>query len=237
MSHSAGLVKLLHCRVLVLATTFALAALTLQAQTPRPDQLREEAGQLERRAQELRESGRVEAAEATLNEARALRERAERALGPRAELQRERRRLMAELRELRAAGREGEAAEVKERIVELERHLEEMEIRSENQRGPRPPMAERLRPGMPEVEARMHHLELAIENLRLAGLPQIADRLTGELERMREDAARRGRFQPEMPPGMVPEEALRQVRAELEEVRQQLGQMREQLEELSRQSR
>ena len=83
-----------------------------------------------------------------------------------------------------------------------------------------------------EMERRMHHLHVAIENLHAAGLHDVAERLEQELARARE---RQQTMAPprEMPPvvARVGEE-LRRMQAELEELRGQIRALREHIAEL-----
>jgi beta-lactamase regulating signal transducer with metallopeptidase domain len=83
----------------------------------------------------------------------------------------------------REAGREDEAGRILRQIEEIkrqaERHPERGPLHPE-ERAKRARMAERE-----EMERRMHHIRVAVENLRAAGLHEQAERLAQQMEHMR----------------------------------------------------
>ena len=195
---------------------------------PPPAELRERAEQLEEKVRDLKAAGRHDEAQQLLRELKEL--RSQPAIYREAdELEARRAELRSKLEALRAEGRERDAAEVKERLVQREREPE------------RPGQArmERPRPGPPGtpgpvprdregIERRMHHFELAIENLHAAGLPDIAERLARERERV----AQRLRAGPER--NAAVEEELGRLRAELNELHGAIQGLKARVEELHR---
>jgi HPt (histidine-containing phosphotransfer) domain-containing protein len=136
---------------------------------------------------------------------------------------RERERRLAEMREhasnLRREGRSAEA----ERVV---REIEEMEARNwEGNRPPgRPPGGPRDGGEVGELQRRLHHLHVAMENLRAAEMPDVAmevERRAREVRRQLEERARQPR-----PESERPREELEQLRREVAELRGQLEAMR-----------
>jgi len=160
--------------------------------------------------------------------------------------------LRGELKELQAAGKMDRAAEVKERLEQLEREFAKprepkpgqpkaerrIEVRVERliERGEEPVRGPEARA---EWERRRHHLEVALDNLRAAGLPELAERLAQGAERLR--ALRPGgpleRFRGLEPrPGPGPEgpgpalAQVRELRAEIAELREALGELNRRLD-------
>lgn len=99
-----------------------------------------------------------------------------------------------ELGELESLGREAEAREVRDRIGNLERRLDRLnrEGRDSGNRGPRSGPSEGPTPRQGKIE----HVRVAIDHLHAAGLHDVADRLSRELEvRQRRDGVGGGGFQ------------------------------------------
>jgi hypothetical protein len=198
------------------------------------------ADQLEERARDLKEAGRHEEARIAMQEARELRAQVERR-GPgglpeqeRQQLRQRRQELLRELDELRATGNEAEAASVKERILALERAAERRPgVRAERptpERGPERPEPREMR------ERRLHHVEVAIENIHAAGLHEVAEKLGEELRRQPEpmDRMQRGFFPADRPRIAAEVERLH---AEIRALHQGMRDLQERIEELARERR
>jgi hypothetical protein len=220
------------------------SSLNLQAGEPgSPEGLRRQAAELQEQVTDLKAAGRHEEAMRLQREIEELRGHAaelradrnrERRVERPSQAQPERRpvqeRERMEREEVLRAMHHVEVAELKHEIMRLR---EELAARS-----PRPPEprfnAPRRHPGEPdfapppfaadreERERRIHHVEVAIENLHAAGLHDIAERLAGELYRRRE----------RLPEPMPPAEALERVTHELHELRNQMEELRGNLREL-----
>ncbi len=145
-----------------------------------------------------------------------------------------------EIEELRGHGRNADA----DRLEERARQMKEKIAGAEGHRdlgpgGPKPLRPEHPRsPGQPgsgpsqEIERRLQHLKVAIENLHAAGLHEHAERLTQDAERMHQKLVEQQR-------GMVrgpefPKEPFQALQGEIQELRQSLQELRQQLEELRR---
>lgn len=156
------------------------------------------------------------------------------------EAKRELRKAQEALKDLREGGKEAEADEVERRVRKLESKLERLERAPDGDRGaepewggPRPPReGPEWPPEQPELERRLRHLKVAVDNLHAAGMHDVADKLAREGERMRRELGEDGRagLRGPMPPG--PE--MEQLRAELEELRGTVKQLQERVEALSR---
>ena len=170
------------------------------------------------------------------------------------ELNRELRGLKGELKELHDRSRTDEAAEVKVGISRTEPELDRIRDGRGVDRDDRPglrPRSERprriernrtnTRPRLegqrapaeaPEMSNRLRHLNAAIDNLHAAGLHEMAERLTQEAEKMREQL----HHAPSQPPGprgpRPPEGEFAPLRQEIQELRRAVEAMRRQLEEL-----
>jgi len=225
----------------ILGATLAVGCFSLAGDAPPPEALRERARTLEREMLELREQGHHQEAERLQGELREIREHAElmrrerpqgdpdRPLPP--EQIRERQEMMRHIRELMGTGRQEEAAELRQELARREREMGRQPGR------PGPPG----RPDEPapreEMERRLHHMEIAADNLHAAGLHDVAERLEQQLGQQRERMERRGPPRGVEPPiGRLGEE-LRRVRAELEELRANLNELRQQMGELHREGR
>jgi len=200
----------------------ALSGWLAQAQpvpdTPEPPQRGE---QMESRAGERVEQ-RQPTARAGIPDDRATRARA---------MEQELVRLAAELQKAQADDKEDEAKALVEKTRNLKRDLKTLQderqrfgfgvSQGEAQRG-----EQRAVPTEgAEFEQRLKHFDVALENLRLAGMPEVAERLAQQ----REALARRGQRGPENP---VPFAELRRLRAEVQELRDTIGKMNRRLERM-----
>ena len=236
----------------MLCSSGALTGCAAERDSRPPDALRQEIRELNARADELQADGREAEAREVRRRADELRQQAGRQTprrierdGPdaRADLPRERERLMNQLEELRRDGKKEEAAEVQRRIQRIERVMEEQPMRGRPSgpaqrdfRGPQP--SERAiggEPGRPEdMRNRRHHVEVALEHLRAAGLHDVAEHLARELDRRFE--GRPGDGESDQPMERVGAE-LRRLRAEMEELRAQMRQMHAEKENRPREGR
>jgi len=140
---------------------------------------------------------------------------------------RDRDRRLAELREhagnLRREGHDEEADRVVREIEEIESRNREMDRpRGRQPGGPRDGV------DVGELQRRLNHLHIAMENLRAAEMPEVAmevERRAHEVRRQLEERARQQRPVAEGP------------REELEQLRREVGELREQLAALRRETR
>ncbi len=232
---------------MTVAALFMARAGTALAAEPEPGDLRQQAEQLERKARDLKADGQADRAREVMRGAEQLRakagkleERGDRVKPPVREEQevgREFAQPAAGPRELRDARA---AAARKRRIEELRRELAQLEGRSEP--GVRPPRAaferggrgERPLAGQPELQRRLEHLQVAIENLHAAGLHEPAERLAQAAESMRPqlDGGPRGM----RPPGDAGAE-VRELRAQVQDLRQAVRELKRQLEQMNKERR
>jgi beta-lactamase regulating signal transducer with metallopeptidase domain len=198
------------------------------------EHVRREAREVEERLHDIREGRRGEERERPEHPEEVVRQ-----------LMREREELMAHARELHEAmenarreGNEGAAREIAEKIEGLKREFQRTEreireIREEFGRRERP----RGEGGPREdIERRLHHLRVAADNLRAAGmheqagqLMQHAERLARELHGPRPEGERE-RPRPEHREGPPPHELERAVR----DMHRQMEEMRGRMEEMQR---
>lgn len=212
-----------------LATAVPWMVPTIAEPDPQPPaERRERVERLQEQARELKAAGRHDEALRVMREADEL--QAQPIERPRPALPEARRAAVrARIEALRNEGREREAAELKERLGQAERQGD----RPFRARVGRP---EPDRPGQPtpppmlreRFERRMHHFELALENLRAAGLPELAERLAGERERVAD------RFRAGMERGAPVPQEVESMRAELNELGQAVRELRARVEELQR---
>lgn len=220
--------------ILLVTVSCACWLASSQENAPSPDALRERAGRLEEKARDLKAEGRHDEAMRAMNQARELGAQAQRLtqrdrpLRPAAraqELKEQHARVASEMKELRAAGKEAEANELERKLDGIERELEAvrrgMPERQEVRRREEPDRA----PNGPDFQRRANHLQAAIENLRAAGLPDIAERLTQQ----REELLRRTGMEPG---GPAPMAEVRRLRAEMQELRQALMNLNRRVERL-----
>ncbi len=217
------------------------------ADAPRAQALREKAAALEQKARDLKADGHGEQAQQVMAEVRELLARAdkmeqaapgdrEQDMAERVAMKQKLAKLQAEVQELRAAGKLDRAAEAKQRAFELQRALEESAARPPVKRpelkGPRP--GERPGPMPPEaaeMQQRLRHLQVAIDNLHAAGLHEPAERLAQERERMMD------RMRAEAGPGREMREQMERLQNQIQELRRALEDLRRQFEELRHEQR
>ncbi len=224
----------------LIATAFLLAASVTFASEA--DELREKAQAMKRQAVELKEQGRVKAAEDLARKAAELAEAAERLDGKRPKVSGEEiEKLHGHLKDLldkerrmkEARAPERDLAEIRERIVKTERELDGLrgafkrQVEGRKGPGPHPEMMAKLE----EVGRRIKHLRIAAENLHAAGAADLANQIMEKAEamereareakmRMTEEARHRGG--PEM--GGIP--------AQIDELRREVARLREEMKEL-----
>jgi hypothetical protein len=177
--------------------------------------------------------------------------------------------LKTHLAELMEAGHEDQAAEVKRKLTHLqeENHHNHAEIK-ERQEMIRREITELHQHGnheeaeqlerehfgnaehqrrearegdqVPELHRRLHHLQVAIENLRIAGFPEPADQLEKQARNMMQEIRQREIRQQDMnrppqQPGGVDKDArnaIRRLEQNMGEVERALDQMRRRMEEM-----
>lgn len=219
-------------RPFTLGALLAAASLTVnpgaraQSDQPPPAERRERIEGLTEKARDLKAAGRIEEAMRLMREAEELEVGSQQARRAASELEKQRAELRTQLEALRVEGRERDAAEVKERLAQLERNRGRREGAREGGLRPPPPVRP---PGMrPEFERRLHHFDMALENLHAAGLHGIADRLAGERERIAE------RLRDGPGPKAAGQEEIERLRAEVNELRRGLQGLKQRIEELHR---
>jgi hypothetical protein len=133
------------------------------------------------------------------------------------------------LSEARVSGQEEEAREIQQQLRRL------------RGQDPQPQPRQRLNPDRPnreypgrvdvrnaELERRLQHIRVAVENLHAAGLHEPAERLSQEAERIRNEMVQR------RAPGQSPVQGeLEEMRREIRRLHQALSDLREQVERLS----
>jgi hypothetical protein len=142
---------------------------------------------------------------------------------------------MRHLEELKAAMNRAREAGNREEVERLEREAREVLHQLGDRPGERRPEGE-----AGEVQRRMHHLRVAIENLRAAGLNAQAEALAGEAERwMRERGfPPEARERPDMPPVHAQmERAVHEMREQMQEMRRQMEEVQRQLHQLGEKER
>lgn len=193
-----------------------------------------EVRELHERAREMEAVGREEAA-------RELAERAEQVQRELAEspgrrgpveamppLERELREIQAQARRLAAEGNRDGAREMLRRAEELRGELQERRMREARERGDRPQARRGAGPPPPEeIERRMHHIQVAMENLHAAGLHEMAEHLEQVAAEMQENLRRPG-------PAMDP---IHHLQAQIEELRGAVRHLAERMEHLQDPSR
>jgi hypothetical protein len=223
-----------------LAVGVALCVLNARADSPKPEQLREEARNLERKSQELKAEGRHEEAKEVWREVQEIRTKAdqmEQQHGqpdaanrmPPPELEQKRRELLAELKELHQAGNEDRAVEVRKQVQRIEMELSRAAGRPEGEPNPQPP------PQRAEAERRVRHLREAVRNLHAAGMNDAAEAIAQQAEHLEQRLQSGPGMNPRGP--MVPRPELDRMRAEMEELRQTVRHLQERVEDLARGSR
>jgi uncharacterized protein YukE len=153
------------------------------------------------------------------------------ALGPRPDAP-NRERVQARLEELKAAIHRAAEAGRRDEAERLEREAHELMRMLEQRPGDRPPGA----PEGADMERRMQHLRVAIENLRAAGLHEPAEALARQAEGLM-----RGRAVPGPHPEAGPrpegaphlERAVQDLSRQMEEMRRQMDEIRNALKTLA----
>jgi len=228
--------------IILVAALVALFAVASRLIASEADELREKAQAMKRQAVELKEQGRVKAAEDLARQAAELAEAAERLEGRRPKVSEEEiEKLHGHLKDLldkerrmkEARAPERDLAEIREQIVKTERELDGLRAafkrQVEGRKGPgfHPEMMAKLE----ETGRRTKHFRIAAENLHAAGADDLAKQLMEKAEamereareakmRMMEQAKHRGGL--EM--GGLP--------AQIEELRREVARLREEMKEL-----
>jgi hypothetical protein len=200
-----------------------------QAQAPRKSE--PPIVELKRHLQELVEASRMEeAAQVKKKLAELQKERAR--PSPEADMEQRRARLQKEIARLRRQGHHEEAEHLErepfgqpERARDRERQIHREHAGTE------------ARGDMPELHRRLHHLQVAIENLRMAGYPEPAERLEREAQNLtREIHKHPGRDhepeRPPHPPGGADEDArqaIHELRRSMDELRRGLERVHEEM--------
>ena len=162
-----------------------------------PDELRDKARAIQKAAAALAELGRTRLAWQLEQEAKAIIQEAEwqeavaRRETPRPEIDREIGNLKERLQDLRlkqkkqveANASEGDQAVVREQISVTEREMTALKERLAGGRQPRPQFEAQVRM-IEEAARRLHHIRVAAENLKAAGVHDIAVKLTEQADKM-----------------------------------------------------
>ena len=206
------------------------------------DELREKVQAMKRQAAELKERGRVKAAEDLARKAAELAEAAERLEGKHSKVSGEEveklQGLLKDLHEKQRRMKESgaspkELAEMQVRIAKTEAefaHLRLAQIRHFAEgRGPHP-MPEMMAQ-LEEAGRKIKHLRIAAENLHAAGADDLAKQLMKQVDEM-ERAARevKMRMMEQSKQRGVPE--MGGLPAQIEELRREVGRLREKMKEL-----
>ncbi|MCP5525659.1 MAG: hypothetical protein H7A47_02475 [Verrucomicrobiales bacterium] len=183
------------------------------------------AGGQEQEAREVR--ARLEGAQQELRRLR-MRERQE---NPEAQMMQQRlAEMRGEIKRLHEAGRLDEARELAEAARNFQReardHRESAAGEPRARRGEEP-----RRPAGEELERRLRHIHVAVENLRAAGLSELAEHAARAGEEMRRELERMFHA-----PG-EPAEPVRALQAQIEELHRAMGELREQMERLRHEPR
>jgi hypothetical protein len=234
-------------RTISTALTIALllgGATVLRAS--QPDELRDKARAFERAAAALAAIGRTEAAEQLTREAQEILREAERQQSqvrresPRPEIEREIRQLKERLQDLRVKYKkmaEANASErdqevLREQISGTERKLTALMERLAAGHQPRPEFEAQVR-NIEEAAHRIQHMRVAAENLRAAGIHEVALKLTEQAEKMeREIREAKQRLAREMDRSGSPDPRdaeIRELRKQNERLQAEIKQLREKL--------
>jgi hypothetical protein len=211
------------------------------------DELRDKARAIQKEAAALAERGGTEAAERLERQARELIREAERRElqakreAPRPEIEREIGHLKERLQDLllkqkklvEAKAPEPERAEVREQIAGTERELNALRQRLDRGGEPRPEFEAQARK-IEEAARRIHHIRVAAENLKVAGVHDLAMKLTEQAEKMeREVGEAKERLVREMdrPGGPDHRDAeIRELRWQNERLQAEIRELRQKLE-------
>jgi len=211
------------------------------------DGLRDKAAAIQKAADVLAERGRTEAAERLEREARELIREAERqeVQGqremPRPDIEQEMLKLRTRLQDLSAKERklreamapERERAEVREQISQTERELVALRERMGSRGKPHPEFEAQARK-IEEAARRIRHVRVAAENLKAAGVHDLAQKLTREAEKMEGEVGKateqlaREMQQPNAPDPRDAE--IRALRRQNEQLQTEIRELREKLE-------
>ncbi len=211
------------------------------------DGLRDKAKAFQKAAAALAAIGRTEAAEQLEREAQAILREAERQESqvrresPRPEIEQEIRHLKEQLQDLRvkqnrqveANASERDQAVVRKQISVTERVLRALTERLAAGHQPRPEFEAEVRK-IEDAARRMHHIRVAAQNLKMAGLHEPAMKLTEQADKMeREIGAAKERLAREMdrPGGPDPRDAeIRELRRQNERLQAEIKELRQKLE-------
>lgn len=146
--------------------------------------------------------------------------------------------LQAELKELEQSGKEDRAADVRLQVERIKRELVPQEPRPMKVLAGEPRKVRRIEreivgerePERAEIERRHQHLRVAVENLRAAGLPELAERVGQEGKRILTE--RSGGPGPMAIPGR-PGPMMEQLRNELREMRESMKNLDRRIDELA----
>ena len=235
-------------RTISLAMILALLlgrATVLQAS--QADELRDKARAFQKAAAALAEIGRTESAEQLKREAQAIIREAERQEAAvrrettRPEIERETGHLKERLQDLRlkqkkqveANASERDQAVVREQISGTERELRALTERLAAAHQPRPEFDAQARQ-IEEAAQRLHHIRVAAENLKAAGIHDVAIKLTEQAEKMERnigEAKEQLARQMDRPGGPDPRDAeIRELRKQNERLQEEIRELRQKLE-------
>jgi hypothetical protein len=221
----------------------AIVAIAIATPVFAQEGVREKIHDLKTQAEAAQAAGHPEEAEKLRNAARELASRAQAENAKREGQERERpnrEQLQAmleqsrrELDEAARAGKEDRMVELKQRIARLTSALGGGDLnkgeRAEKRGQPEGPEAA-------DAKRRLQHLGEAIEQLRLAGMDEPADRLAGQAREMkRQLASARDPQRGERPPEI--ERQVAELREGMMNLQRQMQEMQKRLEELSRERR
>lgn len=211
------------------------------------DELREKAGALQKAAAMLGEMGIRDVSQRLEREARELREEAERReaqagrKAPRPDIEREIGHLKERLqdllakqhRQVEAEAPERDQAVVREAIAHTERELNALKEHLAAGRPPRPEIEAQVRK-IEEAGRRLQHLRIAAENLKAAGVHDLAIKLTEKADNMERDLREaKKHLAREMSPRGRPDPRdaeIRELRAQNERLHGEIHELREKLE-------
>jgi hypothetical protein len=235
-------------RTISLAMILALLlgrATVLQAS--QADELRDKANKFQKAAAALADIGRTEAAEQLKREAQAILREAERQESevkresPRPGIEREIGHLKKRLQVLRvtqevqdeANASEQDQAVVREQISGTERELRALTERLAAGHQPRPEFETQARK-IEEAARRLRHIRVAAENLKAAGIHDVAIKLTEQADKMERDigaAKEQLARQMDRPGGPDPRDAeIRELRKQNERLQEEIRELRQKLE-------
>ena len=216
-------------------------------QASQADELRDKANKFQKAAAALAEIGRTEAVEQLKREAQAILGEAERqesevkSESPRPGIEREIGHLKKRLQDLRVTQKkqhEANASEQDQAVVRKEISVTERELRALTERlaaghQPRPEFEAQARK-IEEAARRLRHIRVAAENLKAAGIHDVAIKLTEQAEKMERDigAAKEQLARVmERPEGPDPRDGeIRELRQKNERLQAEILELRQKLE-------